>query len=96
MTCSPDIRPSFQSLLFGPIRQPGRESACAFMNGPLAVAFRLQRRRESTAALRNNEVPTPPKKPRAFPQLYYLTVLFMLQRIENEYLAVGTKSVCAD
>lgn len=74
MTHPPYIQPSFQSILFGPTRQPGRESAGAFMNGPLDAAFRLQRRRASTAALRNNGSAYIPlqKNPKAFPQLYYL------------------------
>lgn len=65
------------------------------MNGPLSVAFRLRRRRASTAALRNNRS--------AYKETQSISAAvlseaaeFMLQRIENEYLAVSTKSVRAD
>lgn len=76
---------------------PGGKSA--FMNGPLAAAFRLQRRRGSTAASRNNEVPTlsPPKETQSISTVKLSEAAeFMLRRIENEYLAVSTKSACAD
>lgn len=67
--------------------------------GPLLLLSCCQGEGKSTMGLRNNEsayIFSPKETKSISTAIFSDAADFMLQRIENEYLAVSTKSVCSD